>query len=174
MSSFRVLWQIRNPMNRYGPISPYDVENLKEKLDSHGLAYEIFVGKEELEAIDQARRARPPSRYPAPHDPGTYLYMDLGDEAFMLVRPDLEKMGVAVPIGKGEVEMVDEYICTECDFVAESPGACPTHRIPLLEFSEWARVQGERARKKSDRFAWFMLLVLGAVVAIAIFRSRFT
>jgi hypothetical protein len=131
-------------MQRYGPVSASDLELLKAKLEKHGLAHEAVFDQD--------------------------IYIDLADEAFILVRPDLDRMGVAAPLGTGEVEMVDEYLCLSCDYISTTPGNCPTHHEPLLEFGDWTRAKSLKKDQWGGLFGWFFI---AAIIAFIVYFKFF-
>lgn len=64
------------------------------------------------------------------------------------------------PIFSGGRDFRPEYLCPKCDYKLDEKSICPTHRIPLLEYSEWLA-----ERNKPGEWAWLGKILSSALVA---------
>ncbi len=149
---------------RVGPMLPTDFAKLKERLDLAKLEYAVN--------FDQAVKEnpsliKPPDRlavYPTYQGIEPYIYMDLGPQALLLLKKDLEKMGFDIVERDRSVPEKPEFLCPQCDHVSEWPGECPQHHVKLLTFEEW----NAQRRFRSDYYFRIFLLVVALVILYAI------
>ena len=152
----------------FGPLPAVFVQKLERMLKEHGAGYKIFVSHEELEAYRERQKAIPvPAYYPSFPTPGDFVYIEVALKDVLIVRGELEKMGIPVRSDELEPELSDmEYLCPRCKEVSMSPGLCPIHKIPMLEFSEWVATKNAGSEKMWRLISWilFALVVIGLVV----------
>ena len=152
---------------KIGPIPLSVLELLRATLEEKGIPHKISfseVAFAEAEAKAKAL-ATTPSRYPLFSGPIDMFFVELADSDVDGAKELIEK--IAGPISPDEIVELDEtveYHCPECDFTAEAPSLCPTHRIPLLEFSEWAAAKA----KKGDAVGKLFPLIFALSVAVLI------
>lgn len=80
---------------RYGPLSPFDIHRLTEILDAKRVDYTISSSVDDVEAIDEHRKAvARPGPYTGTEGTLSYLYIDLPEVSVPLIQFELEKMGL--------------------------------------------------------------------------------
>lgn len=158
----------------FGPFPIFFVNGLRDKLKVHGGACRIYSSKEAIASYEEKRLSQSISLYPSSEPLEDLLYIEIETEHLLIVKSDLEKMGVAV----GEVENIrrrsfdpqletSEYLCPKCDFRSSSHAPCPKHMLPVVEFSEWAKAISGRREKIAIR----LLLCFFGVLAFFVIRE---
>lgn len=141
---------------RFGPLTSFDINHLKEVLDAHRVAYEIEASREDVAAIDRDRAERMYQyrrEYPGNRE---FLYIEIPSSALPLVRELLENMGVFAE--GGELKPRPEYVCEKCDYVSNFPGVCPKHHRELIEFSKYAEKLRQGSGTRWIAFAFVALV----------------
>ncbi|MEK7358281.1 MAG: hypothetical protein AAB250_17675 [Bdellovibrionota bacterium] len=148
-------------MQRYGPFSFEELEVLKALFDQKGIPFENNLGQ-----VDEEQQAEALEK-------GGWVatYIELDDNMYQVAKPELERMERAIALPDGDVEMVDEYLCLQCDHVSSLPGNCPAHAQPLLEFSDWVKAKRENNEKMTGSFMWIVILVVGSALAFVYLRK---
>lgn len=116
----------------FGPLSESDQSRLIGILDQKRIHYEITDSK-----------------------------IEISDSLLAQVEDELVQIGLLSPIVEEELDH-EEFLCTECDYISTSPGTCPKHALPLLDYSSWVAAQ---SGQPMDRRVVFVLLLVAAAVA---------
>ncbi|MES2964794.1 MAG: hypothetical protein V4760_12960 [Bdellovibrionota bacterium] len=148
-------------MAKYGPFSVEEIDSLKAVFDRHGIRFENPLSGVDPDVVEEEA---------AESGGWTATFIELDDEMYQLVKPQLAHMERAVPVGEGSEELVDEYLCLRCDHVSNLPGQCPTHGDALIEFSEITKVKAEQSSKLTKTF--FYLVVTLAALGYSIYALR--
>lgn len=97
-----------------------------------------------------------------------FIYTEVEKENLLLVKGYLDKIGM--PLIEAEpLQDSEDYLCPRCKFYALTPGICPKHQIPLLDFSSWVADKEVRAKKTNQYIAKFVVVGLVCLVAWALY-----
>ncbi len=154
---------------KIGPIPLSILELLRVTLEEKGIPHKISFSEIAFAQAEAKAQPETPGRYPLFSGPIDMFYVELGDEHVDGVKELIEK--ISGPIAPSEIVELDEtveYHCPECDFTAETPSLCPTHRIPLLEFSEWAAAKAKKGDAVGKLFPWIFALIVAALVGLRV------
>lgn len=150
----------------FGPFPIFFIEKLREILTAQGGEFKIYKSEEALAKFREELRQRPATSYPTTEPQQDLLFIELMNSAsLMMVKAELIKMGVSLSESDFNPEFQrGEYLCLKCDHTEHSPALCPVHRIPLLEFSVWAKAKVARKERIAMRaLIFFVVLALGVV-----------
>jgi hypothetical protein len=154
----------------FGPLSEIDINLLTEKLDAHRAHYTIGVSKEDLHESHEEIRKRPVDPDPTYQSQKPFLFIEIADSLVHLVEEDLEKMAQLTLPEEVEELASEEYLCTQCDYIAVVPGNCPKHGTSLLEFSDYAKQATQTADSVSNRIAFAVVLVVAGLIYFYFYR----
>lgn len=128
---------------RLGPLTELDVSKIKQILSAANSSCEVILSDEHLKvAIEKQNQENKLSRFhrqTSSLTPAHCLFIEVKMEDLLLVKQELEKMGVLLkPENSTEIPAVPEYICRKCRSVQEQPGQCVNHpEIELIEFGQY-------------------------------------
>lgn len=160
-----------------GPLSLVHADKLRTLLDQHGARYSVSYSVEELEQAHMAARKEGPRINPTFQGYGEFLYMDVPREHLLIIKAELERLGLPVRPQEPRPEPeLPEYLCPACSYVSHEPGQCPTHGQALVEFSRWVALpslnrQG-RARWMNRTLLTLLLIVFLSAAAIFLMGLR--
>ncbi len=149
---------------KFGPLTEYDLSKLKDLLDSAGVDYQVNVSKDELDLQNRERASKSPSLYPTYDGSDRFIYLEIKKAGLLVVRKELEKMGLLVNLKSDELGSPSEYFCLECKYKSTQKGFCPKHKGPLLEFSDWVAKKDEPSRFSTVIYLVLAMLFLGIII----------
>lgn len=150
---------------RLGPFSKIQVSLLQQKLEKEDIPSESFEDPDLLRDFTKNIRHQRPSIYPTYSGAAEYIFLEVEREHLLLIKQDLDEMGF--PLVKAEAPPEGEdYFCPRCKYSSHAPGLCPTHQLPLLDFSGWVENKNE-VRDRKGRWllraaGLIFLFILGA------------
>lgn len=154
---------------RIGPIPLPALEILRVTLEEQSVPHKILFSEIAFEEAAARERARPPSRLPTYSGPIDMFYIELAEEHVGAAKELIEKIvGPTDPAELVELDETVEYHCPECDFTAEAPALCPTHRLPLLEFSDWAAAKAKKGDAVGKLFPWIFALLIAGLIGLRV------
>lgn len=151
-------------MITFGPLPIPSVNRLKEILEANGAPFEVLVADQEAVAAQKPDHA--PTPYPQYSGNKDLLFIKIRKEDLLLVRRELENMGIPLHPSAAEPEKDSaEYICPKCRHVSPYPGECPTHHVTLVEYFQYVRSKQTTLLPLGIRI-FFALLLIGILVMI--------
>jgi hypothetical protein len=127
---------------RFGPFPKKDLPKIEEALTSANLGFQIV------------------------EDDAATVILDISDEELEKLDPDLETLGLGLPVPDFHGQ---DFVCPKCEHSQETAGACPKDGETLLEFSDFAA--HKRTTSPTDKYFFYgvMGLVVAAVAAYVLF-----
>lgn len=160
------------PQMIFGPLPVRFAQKLEGLLKDHGSGCRIFVSEEDVQKYHKQVQSRPISYYPSFEGEPDLAYIEIKRDDLLIVRGEMEKMGIPIRQSEEPVAIAEEYLCPQCDEVSLKPGLCPKHNVPMLEFHEWAESRRRLTEKQLRRLrVIFFFLVLSLITYFG-FRFR--
>lgn len=149
---------------RFGPMTEFDLNKLKDLLDFAGAEYHVDVSKDELDLQNSRRASTGPTPYPTYDGPDRFVYLEIKTAGLLVIRKELENMGLLVNSKSDELDAPTEYFCLKCKYTSAEKGFCPKHKGPLLEFSDWVAKKAEPSRLLKFIYFAIVILFLGGII----------
>lgn len=158
------------PQMVFGPLPIRFAQKLEALLKDHGSGCRILVSEEDVQKYHKQVQSRPIQYYPSFEGEPDLAYIEIKRDDLLIVRGELEKMGIPIKQSEEPIAIVDEYLCPKCDEVSLKPGNCPKHNIPMLEFHEWAEQRGRLTKNQLKKHIFVLFIIFLALLALQVFQ----
>ena len=150
---------------KIGPVTFFDIDQIRDVLRKHGVPFEEFTTEEKMEELSQANKEKSPTSYTARYDgPAQMIFLEVPDNALDLLRPTMIRLGYWHENESDGTELEgDDYLCPKCDHFSTHAGLCPTHHVSLITHEDWNKNRAQKASDSQRIVVVLLALILGAM-----------